>query len=206
MSSIRTFRKHALDRVLERLHMEPRDVLHMINWDFVVLLGEEGDKVHKLFYSEVDQNWFVAISDEETKEIVTVLPYDYHNRWRIAPGALEQARKVATKGCKKEEAKQNPIVGTGQNQSASVVTVRGYFRMPDGGVKHKTLCRLAISEYGSDLDALLVDVRAREIIIASMDEYLQEGARLDSVILRLGTVKNGKYKTISSELLFRRAD
>lgn len=88
------FTEHAFDRVAERLHLLHEDVAHLLEEDKYILLGKDGssNRVHKLFFSQPDKYWFVAVQDETTAEVVTVLPIDYHNRWQISGDALSLAR------------------------------------------------------------------------------------------------------------------
>jgi len=79
-----TLLSHALERALTRLTITPEEIVELID-NFSISLGyEDGTKkVHKIFYSFLDDSHFVAIQDEENGEIITILPVEYHNRWVI---------------------------------------------------------------------------------------------------------------------------
>ncbi|MBI2030231.1 hypothetical protein HYT05_01270 [Candidatus Kaiserbacteria bacterium] len=88
------FTEHAFGRVDERLHLSHEEVAQLLDNDTCVPLGKDGpsNRGHKLFYSEPDSFWFVAVQDEATGEVITVLPVDYHNRWKVSGDALSLAR------------------------------------------------------------------------------------------------------------------
>ena len=94
ISSRTRFTEHALERAEERLHLTCEEIALLLDEGKYVPLGKDGssDRLHKLFYSEPDSFWFVAVQDERTAEVITVLPVEYHNRWRIAGDALKSAR------------------------------------------------------------------------------------------------------------------
>lgn len=46
------------------------------------------NRMHHLFYSVTDQTCFVAVRDEKTGEVVTVLPMNFDNHCRVADSAL----------------------------------------------------------------------------------------------------------------------
>jgi hypothetical protein len=91
-----SFSRHAYQRVDERLTMEPSDLADLLNWDLAVRIGaEEGtNRVHRLFYSHDDHQCFVAVQDELTGTVVTILPVDYYEQlaWRISEDVQEEAR------------------------------------------------------------------------------------------------------------------
>ncbi|MDB5194735.1 MAG: hypothetical protein JWN50_749 [Parcubacteria group bacterium] len=93
------FTDHASARVWKRLHISRLEVARILEDDQCILLGKDGasSKIHKLFFSALDDDWFVAVQDERSGVVVTVLPSNYHNRWHISPEALQLARKLIEK-------------------------------------------------------------------------------------------------------------
>lgn len=182
-----------MERAEERLRMEPRDILNILNWDLTVTLGRERNRYHKLFYSEVDQDWFVAICDERTREVVTILPYDYHNRWMISQEAMDDARNIAESG-KKKDIQENYIedipVRPDPNDSSktlqSVINVLAIFRTHDGGLYRSGICRLSIEEYGNDKEAILRNPLAIDKIKTALQKANPEKFHLHSLYLRIG--------------------
>jgi hypothetical protein len=93
-----SFTKHAKIRIAERTSISPRDIQLILNWDLYVPIGKERKSVvHELFYSSRDDDWFVAVYDERTRETITVVPYYWH-RWVISSDALNKARELALAG------------------------------------------------------------------------------------------------------------
>jgi len=95
------FSRHAFERVLERLTLEPDEVAELLDWRLVVPIGEEkgSGRVHLLFYSEPDRLCFVAVQDRFSKTVITILPIDfYENINTRVPWPLQaQARDLATR-------------------------------------------------------------------------------------------------------------
>ncbi len=87
-------RGHARERICDRLQMTIEEVEALLEQNLYVLLGYEdsSSKAHKLFFSTIDSNWFVAVEDEADGHVITILPAAYHNRWKISPEALRNAR------------------------------------------------------------------------------------------------------------------
>lgn len=94
-----SFTLHALDRTAERLHLSSDAIADIIDSDKAVILGYEPGtrRVHLLLYSEPDKECFVAVQDERTKEVVTVLPldFDFHRVSFYPPTKLTDLKKRA---------------------------------------------------------------------------------------------------------------
>ena len=92
-----TFRRHGEDRLYERTSTETGYVVDLIEKGFALPLGYERrtTKNHYLFYSVDDRDNFVAVVDDANKEVVTVLPINWHNAWRISPEAEMMAQDLA---------------------------------------------------------------------------------------------------------------
>lgn len=97
-----TFSRHACERVVERLTMEPDEVVDLLDWGLAVKIGEEKGtrRIHRLFYSHDDHQCFIAIQDEKTRTIVTILPVDYYATlaWKIPKPSFEEAEKLVSCG------------------------------------------------------------------------------------------------------------
>lgn len=72
-------------------------VADLIEKGFALPLGyEQGTtRNHYLFYSIDDRDCYVAVTDDSNKEVVTVLPVQWHNAWRISPEAEMMAKDLA---------------------------------------------------------------------------------------------------------------
>jgi len=92
-----TLTKHAVFRLRERCDLTIRDLINLIVNKQYIPLGTDGNREHVLIYSIVDEEYFTIIKDEKTKEIITILPPEYHNNisWMIDIDTLEEAKNLA---------------------------------------------------------------------------------------------------------------
>lgn len=88
---------HAIERLEERTQMTPDEMNHLLDHNGYFKLGSHAGfhRVHLLFYSPKDENFFVAIQDERMGKVVTILPVNYHNKlaWRISQDDCDQAKQ-----------------------------------------------------------------------------------------------------------------
>lgn len=98
------FTIHGFARLQERTAFEDVDVDGLISGGFAVNIGIElgTQKVHWLLWSEADNECFVVIRDEVTKEILTVLTLEYHNNiaWPVIKDFVARAERIATERSK----------------------------------------------------------------------------------------------------------
>ncbi|MFA5020618.1 MAG: hypothetical protein WC517_00975 [Patescibacteria group bacterium] len=89
---------HARDQLEARSELSQEELLLILDQDLVVLIGQEPGTTHyhKVFYSRPDGNYFVVIQDNENGDVITILPPDYHNRWKISPETFVAARRLIT--------------------------------------------------------------------------------------------------------------
>jgi hypothetical protein len=95
---------HAYERIEERLSIKMEDVIKIIEGNICVPIGRNKSKVHKLFFSIPDNEYFVAICHEASGKIITILPKKYHKIFAVPSSALYQARELA-----EDYAEQNDI-------------------------------------------------------------------------------------------------
>lgn len=195
------FTEHAFERVEERLHLTHDDVARVLNEGKYVPLGKDGssNRLHKLFYSEPDSFWFVAVQDEKTDEIVTILPVDYHNRWRVSGDALRSARAKALGESLfvvtqerlldfDEEFKLRPG-NMVLRCNVTVITKRGGKRVIGLGCFQYRLGRLPQA---------IEDIAVRRMIHGRLQAELLDGEKLLSLTIRHGkkSKKNVQLKTL----------
>lgn len=91
------FSTHAFNRVSGRISLKHNEILRLLDSKTYINIGNESgnNKVHKLFFSIIDDLCFVAIQDDKTGTVVTILPIDYHNNiaWMVSFEAQLQAKK-----------------------------------------------------------------------------------------------------------------
>lgn len=88
------FTKHAFARVRERLSIIQEEISRFIEDGQTVNVGTEPGTTrdHLLFYSQPDNYYFVVVYDRVNSVVVTILPIDFHNAWRISDDAQKEAR------------------------------------------------------------------------------------------------------------------
>lgn len=91
-----TFTRHGKRRLNERIALCEAEVRKLIQENKAIPLGREKSRIHYMFFSEPDQECFVVVLDYQTREVITILPIDYHNRWRISLDLVMQARDLIT--------------------------------------------------------------------------------------------------------------
>lgn len=76
----------------------PNEVADLIDSRRAIPVGHDAHKVHWLFFSIFDCDWFVAVRDEHNGEVITVLPINYHSAWRVSKQTLDNARFLSYTG------------------------------------------------------------------------------------------------------------
>ena len=85
--------RHSKERLRERVYMSILTLRKIYKKNLYLTTGKEkkGYRCHDLFYSTYMDQCFVAIRDERTNTIITILPLDYHEYlgWRISFAAQQ---------------------------------------------------------------------------------------------------------------------
>ena len=70
---------HAIERLRERSAMEPEVILSAIKNNKIALItGEQySNRVSYLYFSDIDNTFFVLVIDVLTQEVITILPIEY---------------------------------------------------------------------------------------------------------------------------------
>lgn len=93
---------HALRRVKGRTRMSAHEIQLLLDKGLYVDTGRKPgfDRHHLVFYSQKDDRCFVAIRDEHTGTVVTVLPlaYQAYLAWPVSSEAQHDARRLAIRG------------------------------------------------------------------------------------------------------------
>lgn len=74
--------------------MTEREIQSLLAQHLFVRLGYERNtpRAHLLFWSEIDRTCFIAVVDERTQEMITVLPLTYENRFHMSLESVDLAR------------------------------------------------------------------------------------------------------------------
>lgn len=104
------FSNHARNMLEERIAATDEYVCELLDAGACVPVGREkgSNKIHYLFWSEKDGKCFVAVQDERNREIVTLLPTQYQNRFKMSCGIEMWARQLA-ENLKREPSSGSPL-------------------------------------------------------------------------------------------------
>lgn len=185
------YTRHAWTRVHERLSLTPLEVAEILDRDRAVNIGIEAGstRVHRLFYSPPDREWFVAVVDQADGVLVTILPVDYHERfaWTVSEQAQQLARKLvitsglpigSRPGTRADEA----IAGSG----AHVFRIAAYVYDDLGHVKVLSLGSWPAQPYGGLVERLLDDERFFDAVGNRLTARGFPLQRCEAVYVRLG--------------------
>lgn len=98
MHAFTHFSNHAYKRIKQRSQLSFNEIKIILDGKFYVNTGTEPgfNRDHLVFYSHKDECCFVAIRDNLTGEVVTILPLSYHKNlaWKISDKDISKAIKI----------------------------------------------------------------------------------------------------------------
>lgn len=153
MQSFANFSRHAFKRIAQRTLLSCEEIAAILDRGLVVNTGQRPgfDRVHLVFYSHLDNDYFVAIQDVISGTVITILPLDYHETlaWGVSEADCERAREIflAAHTVEKRVARDTP----------KVFVICGNFLDEDGRQKTKLLLKIPCGLYDNDLKRLLGD-------------------------------------------------
>ena len=181
--------RHARQRIAQRCNLEEHRLTRMLDEGLYVDLGRKPgcDRRHLLFFSSPDQQAFVALRDETTGTVVTVLPLDYHEKlaWKIASTQIDQARLFAVRRTTTPpylQMKLHYVNAQGALKTLMLLKWRpsAHGELIDGLVNDRALgrsCRAAVARLGIALTQIIrLTVRERsagqpeEVPLSLLDE------------------------------------
>lgn len=143
MARFTHFSRHALKRIGQRTKLDYFSIADMLDYGGAIDVGTEivFDRKHWLFYSDIDDDYFVAIQDSFTGLVVTILPIDYHENlaWKISRELLPQA--------KQKSATYASTNSSNSNQSSTRIILKARYMSDDGYPKTSTLTKFESSNY-----------------------------------------------------------
>jgi len=93
------FTSHAITRLNERTSLKPMELNAMLCGAYCVNIGSKPgiNKTHYLFYSDKDDNFFVAVLDNLDGTIITVWLLDYQESlgWAVTDDQKEEAVRLS---------------------------------------------------------------------------------------------------------------
>lgn len=177
------FSYHALKRLRQRSSLTFEHLGRLLDRGAFVNLGTKPGirREHLLFYCAMDDECFVAIRDEATGTVVTVLPLDYHANlaWAVPSQHCDTARRLWTE-VESSLDEPDPV-------RPSTFRVSVLFLDADGRQKAKTANTYDASRYDWNTDRLIA---SRGFIDDVLDAAQDKGVKRKAVFAL--TVRLGK--------------
>ena len=190
-----TLTGHASRRVSQRCSLNSKTIRKIIDSPNAIQVGQEqgNNKVHKLFWSIQDSQWFVAVQDCSDGEIITILPRCC-SRWTISDDTLSLARKLALGEKVIEIPKDGDALldSVFHNHSDEITQDKPnlypsvYLRNPEGRIRIRGLGKLSSSVYGSDLILASKNTEVIQIILERAEAKKNPDETIESACLKLG--------------------
>lgn len=202
MQSLANFSRHAFKRVAQRTLLSCEEIAEILDRGLVVNTGQRPgfNRVHLVFYSHVDNEYFVAIQDVITGTVITILPLDYHENlaWEISEADREHAREIllAARAVEKPSTVDKPKA----NDMPKVFLISGHYLDEDDLRKSKLLLKTPCDLYDNDLSKLLADSTIIQVIEKSASDKGVPVERMFAISIRHG--KNGWPMTIDLRTVF----
>lgn len=78
-----------------RCSIYPKDLLRLVSKKSVVVHYEDNSRCHKLFWSQPDDAFFIAVYDGRQRVVVTVMPIEYNKGFPIGEEKKRTAKELA---------------------------------------------------------------------------------------------------------------
>ena len=140
-----TFTIHALDRVAERMDLPRTELAEILDTGRAVTLGvdEYSNRLHRLFFSRVDEQFFVAVQDAKSGDVITVLPLEYYANIHAYVKEDQVVEAAALLGYPPPDVSNMPGVmpkpAPGINTGVTVIRISSVIRRDDGRPMIKNL-------------------------------------------------------------------
>lgn len=152
MNDLAHFTRHAFERIAERTTLTCEELARILDRKLTINTGSKPglNKVHLLFYSVCDDDFFVAIQDELTGTVITVLPLDYHANlaWDIPEEYCAQAKALYLNA---------PVKNEEPAAKSTVFYVSARFLDDNGLQKTKVIKKVESLGYNNEISALMRD-------------------------------------------------
>jgi len=173
--------RHAYKRVLQRLLLSGGQLVELLDRELAVSIGRRPgtSHLHRLFFSPPNGECFVAIQDELTGDVITILPLDFHAvlAWPVAPQDEEQARALM----------RGVELGPSQSRGVPhVFRLTVHYISPSGAPKATNLGSWPCAPYAARVEQLVAD----DAFVAAVWDRIREKSvpvdRVRAVFVRAG--------------------
>ena len=185
--------------------MEPDEVSDLIDWGLAVEIGEEKGtrRIHRLFYSHDDSQCFVAIQDEKTKTVITILPVDYYeNLASKIPGSfLDEAQQLVScnSGLGAEISPAANITAAAASPAPFVFKIGGTVMNMQGKPRTFNLGSWPATGYEGSTARLLLDARFFKEMQNKINLKMRPHEYLVGLIIRHGSRGKAVWVDVESD-------
>jgi hypothetical protein len=180
--------------------MDPEDVADLLDFDLAVKIGEEKgtDRIHRLFYSHDDRQCFVAIQDDKTKMLITILPVDYYQTIaaRISRSALKKAETLVSAEGNLDKSEPDFDVQVGTSGGDEDFRLRATIRDSKNAERQVRLGCWPSAPYRKSVERLLGDQRFLDEMQKRLRPVLLNGERAFRFYVRIGKKGEGVWVEI----------
>lgn len=204
MSQSKTkFTDHAFMQVYARMHLLQGTIIKLLDRDLTIPVKSEPgtNRVHRLFYSVVDDNYFIAVWDEKTREIITVMPVQFGG-YQPPQGILNEAKHLAHRlaglatGSPAQPPTEKTVVPPAETKIAAppssqdvprTFQVLCYVENQIGVYRLEILAKLSIAQYRGEPGDILRSPEIRAFILRALRKIEMGGEMIRGCIyLRRG--------------------
>lgn len=172
MQAFTYFSLHAFRRVSERTQLTCEEIAAILDSGLGVPVGRKPgmNRNHILFYSQKDDDYFVAIQDEIMGAVVTVLPLDFHASlaWKV----VEKECQSAKRRIQEAHSIWKPLEDS-QKPSTFIIAIK--YVSDIGKQKTKELNKISSKPYNHEIANLLADKKFPKML-----DRLVERKKIDS--------------------------
>ncbi len=183
MQAFTHFSRHAFKRIASRTKLTCEKISHILDRKLAINTGREPgfNRNHLLFYSDPDDDFYVAIQDTLTGVVITVLPLDYHANlaWHVTPEDCARAKDLYI-NAPVENVQIQPASG------ATVFLISGHYIDDKGKQKTKVIQKISSKAYKNDVKQFLSDQVAFSKINVFAAEKGIEPKNMFRITIRLG--------------------
>jgi hypothetical protein len=172
---------HARLRAVERTSLSSAEVCHLLDKNFCVPIGREEGKIHKLFYSLPDKAYFVAVLDEQTAELITILLHNHNIRWHISNEAMKTARNFFEPERAAEVPEEIPYLSGAKNLHFTVV-----IQSANGGPRSVEIGKVKKGAWGNTVNLFPNSVVLQVLSDRLAALELEAGEKVEQVLVRAG--------------------
>ena len=178
--------QHALERVYERLHLPVDEIIEILDNGVTTSIGyEHGStrRLHRLFYSPVDEQCFVAVQDQKNGEVVTILPPDFDNHCRVPLSAIDDLLREL--GVRQPVTRGSVTVPIPEEPKVSSIVFTCYVLKIDRKLRCQKFMFPA-ENFPGDKQALEQNGTLHSLLIGHIAAMLKEHETFDSVFVQFG--------------------